>query len=141
MARAIVLGYDDSTGSKQALEVAVDLAAKAGDDLVIAYGYAPPGGPGEESGTHREALAEIGEKLTAGAVTRAREAGVNPEVALVDERPVDALLSLAKERDARFIVVGGYGESPLRGAILGSTPHKLLHLSEVPVVVVPCTAD
>ena len=45
--------------------------------------------------------------------------------------------ALAAERHgARFIVVGGYGESPIRGAILGSTPHKLLHLSDVPVVVV-----
>jgi nucleotide-binding universal stress UspA family protein len=34
-------------------------------------------------------------------------------------------------------VVGTYGESPLKGAILGSTPHKLLHMSPVPVVVVP----
>lgn len=33
--------------------------------------------------------------------------------------------------------VGGWGESPIRGAILGSTPHKLLHLSDTPVVVVP----
>jgi nucleotide-binding universal stress UspA family protein len=33
--------------------------------------------------------------------------------------------------------VGSYGERPLRGAILGSTPHKLLHLAERPVLVVP----
>ena len=26
-----------------------------------------------------------------------------------------------------MIVVGSYGESPIKGAILGSTPHKLLH--------------
>jgi nucleotide-binding universal stress UspA family protein len=36
-----------------------------------------------------------------------------------------------------MIVVGTYGESPLRGAVLGSTPHKLLHLSPVPVLAVP----
>jgi nucleotide-binding universal stress UspA family protein len=35
------------------------------------------------------------------------------------------------------IVVGTSGESPLRGAILGSVPHKLLHLSERPVLCVP----
>ena len=34
-------------------------------------------------------------------------------------------------------MVGTYGESPLRGAVLGSTPHKLLHLSRVPVLAVP----
>ena len=58
-------------------------------------------------------------------------------MALVSERPHTALLKLAEENDARFIVVGSWGESPIRGAILGSTPHKLLHLSHTPVVVVP----
>ena len=31
-----------------------------------------------------------------------------------------------------MIVVGSYGEAPLKGVILGSTPHKLLHLAEPP---------
>jgi nucleotide-binding universal stress UspA family protein len=30
-----------------------------------------------------------------------------------------------------------YGERPIKGAILGSTPHKLLHLAGCPVLVVP----
>ncbi len=64
-------------------------------------------------------------------------AGVDAEVALVDERPAEALVTLAERHDARMIVVGSYGESPLRGAILGSTPHKLLHLADRPVLVVP----
>ncbi|MGH2974785.1 MAG: universal stress protein [Solirubrobacterales bacterium] len=36
-----------------------------------------------------------------------------------------------------MIVVGSYGEAPLKGAIIGSTPCKLLHLSLCPVLVVP----
>ena len=36
-----------------------------------------------------------------------------------------------------MIVVGTHGEHPLAGAVLGSVPHKLLHLSDVPVLVVP----
>ena len=42
-----------------------------------------------------------------------------------------------EKHDARVIVVGTYGETPLRGAILGSVPHKLLHLSDRPVLCVP----
>ena len=34
-----------------------------------------------------------------------------------------------------------HGEHPLTGAVLGSVPHKLLHLSDVPVLVVPGTAS
>jgi nucleotide-binding universal stress UspA family protein len=35
-----------------------------------------------------------------------------------------------------MIVVGSYGEAPLKGALVGSTAHKLVHLSERPVLVV-----
>jgi nucleotide-binding universal stress UspA family protein len=35
-----------------------------------------------------------------------------------------------------MIIVGSYGEPPLKGALIGSTAHKLLHLSERPVLVV-----
>jgi len=48
---------------------------------------------------------------------------------------------VADRRDALLIIVGTYGESPLRSAILGSTPHKLLHWSSRPVLCVPPPAD
>ena len=66
-----------------------------------------------------------------------REAGVTAEPVLVPKRPAEALLALAAERDARMIVVGSASERPLTGIILGSVPHKLLHRSTVPVLVVP----
>lgn len=61
------------------------------------------------------------------------------ELKLVDESAVEALLDVAEEADARMILVGSYGDSPLKGAILGSTPHKLVHLSKRPVLVVHST--
>jgi nucleotide-binding universal stress UspA family protein len=137
MAGTIVLGYDDSPGARAALETAVALAQQFGDKLVITYAVAPPGRMGEEWKQHRAALEERGREATATALERALAAGVEGEVALVPERPSAAITDLAAERDARFVVVGTYGETPLRGAILGSTPHKLLHLSDRPVVVVP----
>jgi nucleotide-binding universal stress UspA family protein len=36
-----------------------------------------------------------------------------------------------------MIVVGSQGDPLLKGVILGSTPHKLLHLTRRPVLVVP----
>jgi nucleotide-binding universal stress UspA family protein len=67
----------------------------------------------------------------------AREAGVETETELVPRKPSVALEGVAREREARLIVVGTYGEGPFRSAILGSTPHKLLHISETPVLCVP----
>jgi nucleotide-binding universal stress UspA family protein len=135
--REIVVGYDDSAGARAALDAAIDLAHELGDRLVIAFGYEPPGGMGEEITAARAAVREVGERFAAEALERAAAAGVEAELALVDARPVDALLALAAERDARMIVVGSYGESPIKGAALGSTPHKLLHLAGGPVLAVP----
>ena len=133
----IVLGYDASPGAERALECALEMATHFGDRLVIAFGAAPPGHPTEEARAHHEALQELGGRVTSGALARARDAGVDAEVELVPLRASAALIELADRDDARMIVVGTYGESPIKGAILGSTPHKLLHLSERPVLVVP----
>ena len=58
------------------------------------------------------------------------------EVELVNEHAYEALITVAKRHDARMIVVGSHGESPLKGTIVGSTAYKLLHFSETPVLVV-----
>lgn len=137
---SILLGYDDSDGSRRALEVAVDVASRLGEPLHIAFGAGPPGRAGEEFRAHADALEEIGRRLVEGACAAAREAGVEATSHVAAERPVDLLLRLGEELDARVIVVGSYGESPLRGAVLGSTPHKLLHLSDRPVLAVPATS-
>jgi nucleotide-binding universal stress UspA family protein len=71
------------------------------------------------------------------AVESAHAHGVETIIELVSAKPVEALLEVADRYDASCIVVGTWGESPLRGAILGSTSHKLLHLSHRPVLCVP----
>jgi nucleotide-binding universal stress UspA family protein len=134
----LILGYDGSDGARHALEVAISLAGPVGEPLVVAFAAAPPGrSVGDEYRQHLAALTERGRELTAAAVARATEAGVTAEAVVADRKVVDLLLDLADEHSARMIVVGTYGESPLRGAVLGSTPHKLLHLSRVPVLAVP----
>ena len=137
MARALVIGYDGSDCAAAALEEAIGLAKATGDRLVVAFGYEPAGPAGEEISVLRDEVRKFGERATAPAIARAEEAGVGAELALVPERPVQALLTLADQHDARAIVVGTYGEHPIKGALIGSTPHKLLHLSERPVIVVP----
>jgi nucleotide-binding universal stress UspA family protein len=134
---SIVVGYDESPGADRALAVAIDVARRFGEPLVLVYGAAPPGGRGEEFGAHLEALEELGRNAVAHAVERATAEGVPTEVAVVRAKPAEALVTVADERDATLIVVGSYGETPLRGALLGSVSHRLLHLSSRPVLVVP----
>jgi len=136
MAGEIVLGYDGTESSQAALNTALELAKDSGAKLLIVYGYDPTRMGGEVRDLDQQ-LEEIGKSVTAEASGKAQEAGVEAEVAVVKQKPSSALAELAASRGARLIVVGGYGERPIAGAILGSTPHKLLHMATVPVVVVP----
>jgi nucleotide-binding universal stress UspA family protein len=132
----IVVGYDGTDSSKTALRYAIEFAKALGDKLVLVYGYASHGYGGGEVPTQREAVKELGEKATAEGAKIAGSAKVDQEVELVAEHPVRALLDVASDRGARMIVVGSHGDNPLKGAIIGSTPHKLVQLSETPVLVV-----
>ncbi|MGA8852061.1 MAG: universal stress protein [Aeromicrobium sp.] len=134
---SIVLGYDESPGAVRALTAALEVATAYGEPLVLVYGTAPPGSLGEEYTAQRDAIAAVGEAALQHAVEVAHEAGVPTTIELIDQKPAQALLAAADKHDARVIVVGTWGESPLRGAMLGSTPHKLLHLSSRPVLCVP----
>jgi nucleotide-binding universal stress UspA family protein len=75
--------------------------------------------------------------VTEEALAAVRQAGVEGESAVVEEEPAEGLVHLAERIGAEMIVVETRGEGPIAGMILGSTPHKLLHRSSVPVLVVP----
>ena len=138
MAGDIVLGYDGSDGSKAALAVAVAVARAFDAPLSIVFGY-EPNPMGGETADYKAKLEKIGEEMVGAALATATtiDPTVHVEVLVVPMRPVESLLEAALERQARVIVVGGTGERPIVGAILGSVPHKLLHRSDVPVLVVP----
>jgi nucleotide-binding universal stress UspA family protein len=46
------------------------------------------------------------------------------------------IVDAAREHDAGVIVMGSRGRSDLAGIVLGSTAHKVIHLSDRPVLVV-----
>ena len=136
MASTIVLGYDGSDCAKAALQAAVDSAKAFGDRIVVAFGAGVY--PIGEDSDHMRLVRKMGADWAAEALGAIHGAGVtDAETTVVDARPAEALLRVAADRSARMIVVGTHGEHPLTGAVLGSVPHKLLHLSDVPVLVVP----
>ena len=137
MAGDIVLGYDGSAGARAALPEAVALARAFGVPLAIvfAFGQNPVGGV---TGDVRRAVEETGqgmlEEARAAAIAIDPTVDVQPE--LVDGRPVDALVEVARQRDARILVVGGNGHGSFVGSLLGAWTYKVLHQSTVPVLVV-----
>jgi nucleotide-binding universal stress UspA family protein len=133
----IMVGYDGSASGDAALAAALELGSELGDHIVAVFGYAPPGIWGGEIAEHEEAIEEYGEKVMGRAREQAAERGAEIEIRLVPKRAAEALIAVADEREARMIVVGSFGDPPLKGVILGSTPNKLLHLADRPVLVVP----
>jgi nucleotide-binding universal stress UspA family protein len=132
----VIVGYDGSACAKAALRVAVEVGRAYGESVTIAFGYevSPVGG---EIHDYHEALRELGTRRLQEARALIGDDAGQVDAVIVEEAPAQALVQLADERDARVIVVGTRGERPLTGALLGSTPHKLLHLSDRPVLVVP----
>jgi nucleotide-binding universal stress UspA family protein len=136
----IVVGYDGSEGSRASLDRAIEVAEPLGDSVVVVFGSAAPGVVGGEMASHEEAVHERGEQVVKHATDQAAARGFKIETKIIEQHPVEALLAEAAGGDARMIVVGNQSApSPLKGAILGAVPYKLVHLSPVPVLVVPPT--
>jgi nucleotide-binding universal stress UspA family protein len=142
MAGDVILGYDGSDGSKAALAVAVSVAKAFDAPLSIVFGY-EPNPMGGETADYKDKLEKLGQDVVGSAMAAAKglDGAVRTEALVVPMRPVESLLEASAERQARVIVVGGSGERPIVGAILGSVPHKLLHRSSVPVLVVPAGGE
>jgi nucleotide-binding universal stress UspA family protein len=132
----IVIGYDGSDSSKTALGQALGFAQALGDSVVVVFGAAPGGYGGGEVPEQRKAVEEFANKVTAEAVEIAKTAKVDCTVELINEHAHEALITAGDKHDARMIVVGSHGENPLKGAIIGATPYKLVQLSDRPVLVV-----
>ena len=128
----LVVGYDGTDGARAALRAAVELGGELGDGVVAVFAY-HVGRLGGEVSDYAAALHEHAQEVLA----EARSLGGDGVEAIeLEEYPAQALIAVADERDARMIVVGSHAETPLRSVLVGSTPTKLLHLSQRPVLVV-----
>src|ERR1700691_3598734 len=142
MAGDVVLGYYGSIGAQAALSVAVSVAKAFDAPLTVVFGY-EPNPMGGETADYKNQLEKIGSDHLAAAVKEAKalDPSVKVEPIVAALRPVESLLEASLEREARVIVVGGSGERPIVGAILGSGARELLHRPTAPVLVVPAPED
>jgi nucleotide-binding universal stress UspA family protein len=146
MAYTIVVGYDGSEHSLRALDAATELAKMAPDGEVLIACAQDRHGPavgfrGPEFGVEEmwDKLAEKIEKELADAAARVRATGVKVATACTPDRPDVTMINLARDTNARMIVVGTKGGGAREGqrTVLGSTTTKLLHeAGGIPVLVV-----
>ncbi len=138
MAGELIVGVGGGGSGFQAARVAARVANLMQSPLVLVFGYesvamGPRGGALEEQveAVGAAAIAEITAELTES------YPGLVIEVEMVCQRPVDALINVAAARHAEAIAVGHGGSGPLKAALLGSITYEIVHLSPIPVLVVP----
>ncbi len=150
MPTTLVLGYDGSDCAKKALEHTAELARHIDDAEVFvvhafefSIGYVPMGMTDSplmmsaEYDQHVDLVRAYGDQQVAEATAALEAAGVRAGGAVIEGKAVDVLLETAREKKAAVIVVGSHGEGAMSAAFLGSTALKLLHHSDIPVLVVP----
>ena len=145
-----MVGYDGSDCAKKALSQTVELAKRIDDAEVFvvhafefSIGYVPMGMTDSplmisaEYDQHVDLVRSACEQQVAEAVKELEAAGVRATGEAREGSSIDVLLEASREKAAAAIVVGSHGEGAVSAAFLGSTALKLLHHSDIPVLVVP----
>jgi nucleotide-binding universal stress UspA family protein len=126
----IVVAFDGSASSQQALERAVGLAR--GEALLTILGIEEPwpahrrADPGAEHNGHLRAMVQAG-------VDRAHAAGVRARGEIRAGYPADVLVRLSEEQGYDLVILGAGDRG---GAALGPTADKVAHLVRCAVLVV-----
>ncbi len=137
----IICATDFSEPAERAAQAAATLALRFGDTLVLANAFEPPAMPHEYSTmVWDHSLDDAIEKRRLDALkataTKLRALNLQVEERLLRGYPPQALNELAREIDARMIVVGTHGRRALPRVLLGSVAERTVMLSEKPVLVV-----
>jgi nucleotide-binding universal stress UspA family protein len=86
------------------------------------------------------ALAEHAQRMAQHGAALAREAGFEAEGLAIADAPgvpvAETIARVARERDARAVVVGAHNQGRLSEVLLGSTSREVVRRAEWPVVVV-----
>jgi nucleotide-binding universal stress UspA family protein len=138
MSAQLIAGIGGDGSGAAAARTAARVANLMGATLVLVFGYDPTK-MGPRGGPLEDEILAIGERAVAEVTVDIASSypDLNIESEFVQDRAVDALIRVAKDRNAEVIAVGHGGEGPMRGALLGSITYELVHRAPVPVLVVP----
>ena len=145
--RKILVAYDGSPQSKEALAWAVDLSllnkaqvcvAKVIEAMSIAEMTALyEAGSGDDLVAYIEEVKATDRRLLEDAIaTIGQRKGVAITTALLNGNIAAALIKYAKENEMDMIVAGTKGHGALEGLLMGSVTRHLVSLSPIPVLVV-----
>lgn len=139
MFQKIVFATDGSPSASRALDVILELSEKDQALVFVVYAFSEVSrvwGDDIREDQIAERLAH-GQEVVEEPIRRLQDAGVETEVEILEGPPAEAILRVAEIQDADLIVMGTRGMSDATSLLVGSTSHRVMAHSPVPVLVVP----
>jgi len=136
--RTIIWATDGSNVADHAMPFARDLAKTDGAKLITVHVDELIAGKalsGPLHGDEHDVQAQVRAN-----VQRLRDEGIDAELVVTAVGvggAAHAIADIARDRGADVIVAGTRGQSALRGLIVGSVTHRLLHIAPCAVLAVP----
>ena len=122
----VVVGFDFSSGSAYAVDLAINIANRTKSDIRLVYVK-------EKKEDEAPIRLEI-ERRNAG-VAHLLE-GIRLEYVIREGNPAEQLAAQAKEDNAMLLVVGTHGMSGMKRSMLGRNSYRTIELSPVPVLII-----
>jgi nucleotide-binding universal stress UspA family protein len=137
MFEKILLATDSSGPSTRAVELAAELAKAHGSEIIVLHAL-----PRVVSrfGTSDLEEPDAARDLVDETVRDLKDRGVSARgevIRVLDGHMSRGIVESSVSADADVIVMGTRGLSDFGGLFLGSVTHRVLHLAEKPVIVVP----
>ena len=149
--KKIVVAYDGSVHSKEALNWAVDLSLLTGAPVIAAkvvelveINRVDALNHAEFGANLSERFAELHEadiKQMEEAVETGRKKGVVVKPEMISGNVARSIIDYADQNGADLIIAGTKGHGALTELLIGSVVRNLLSLSDIPVLVVKATAE
>ncbi len=138
----ILVPTDFGDPANRALDLALGLASKFGAKLTLLHSVGGQAtAPMEGLVWPTEALLTAAQGELDDALARTRARHPNTAGVLATAEPWRAILDAASGCAADLIVMGTHGRRGLANVLLGSVAGKVVRLSPVPVLTVPCGAE
>jgi nucleotide-binding universal stress UspA family protein len=138
---AIIFATDFSPASAPAGRLTARLARRLNEPVIVAHAIELQAVFSPEVVAAEPALVERLEGHAAGPmkvlIERLRDEGVTARGRVLHGRPDAAISELAREVEARLVVVGSHGRSAVARFLVGSVTERLVRAGSCPVLVVP----
>ncbi|MGB3633636.1 MAG: universal stress protein [Rubrobacteraceae bacterium] len=131
----ILLATDGSEDATLAARAAIDLSQKIGAELHVVHAWQTVPSPHFETWINSSLEQEAQELLDEQKKKIEDSGGKVVEAYLRKNSPAEAIVGLANEIDADFIVIGSRGLGPVKRLLLGSVSEGVVHHAHVPVLI------